>query len=312
MRDTVFFKADIIAFRLRAILEIVSIVFLCASPSSAITIVSTGDSMTVQYSEFAPSALASFGNNFVYPNPVYGAGGSDTARGGMASWNYTGLNPFPNDVARDYSQNVVNAQPDVILFLLSINDAGPSANAEYHFNSEYKPVIEASFARFKNTGARLVISSIFPTKYYEGVNDRIENMYNAWLKSEAVLYGAVYLDTYSSMRQFPNWGDVLLGSDGIHLSYPNGSQWFARQMAQAAAMCVQNDMTLAQDTISTHEIAVGGTVNVLGAVTVRSIAANALNIGSTGTQSVPEPSAAWLLAAALAGALCSFIFAAKS
>ncbi|MCC6123857.1 MAG: SGNH/GDSL hydrolase family protein [Pirellulales bacterium] len=308
-----FHRTIALAFRSSTILTIATIAFRCSPPASAITVISTGDSITGQYREFMPSALASFGNNYVYPNPVFGAGGSDTARGGMASWNYTGLNPFPNDVARDYSQNVVNAQPDVILFLLSINDVTSSTDAQYHFEYGYKPVMDACFAKFQNTGARLVISGILPVHYYfESLNDQIQNMYNAWLKTEADLYGAVYLDAWSSMRQTPNYSDLLLNWDGVHLSYPYGSQWFARQMAQAAAMSVQNDMTLPYDTISTHDIDVGGAVNVLGAVTVRSIAANALRIGATGTQAVPEPSSAWLLAAASAGAMFSFIFAAKS
>ncbi|MCC6124612.1 MAG: SGNH/GDSL hydrolase family protein [Pirellulales bacterium] len=257
----------------------------------AITVVSTGDSITGQYSEFMPSSLASFGNNYVYPNPIYGTGGSDTARGGMASWNYTGLLPFPNDIARDYSQNVVNANPDVILFMLGTNDSSVDTGTDYRF-MRFKEIISPCFDKFDTTGSQLIISSILPTVSLTGMNERIMNWYNPWLKSQAALYNAVYLDTWSSIQKVPNWSTTLMGPDGLHLIWPTGSRWFAQQMAQAVAMCEQNSMTLIYDTISTNELNVSGNVNVLSNVTVNGITSNSLTIGSgsAGSQAVPEPS----------------------
>lgn len=234
--------------------------FASIAAADNLRVIATGDSLTCQYYWNMTTAFDQMGVGAVVPDPVYGHAGSvNTARGGMASSQYTGQTPWPGTQEQiNYSANVLAADPDVIVYMLGINNlfwgtladnASAGSYPSTAFNA-YKASIGPVFSQFANfTNSRgqhpiVLVGSILPfdmekSQAYHGTTgnsgalDRIENWYNPWLRDQAEFYGFTYVDMWTAIQQDPDWKTKYMAShDGLHLS-SQGSQWVATQFAQA-------------------------------------------------------------------------------
>jgi lysophospholipase L1-like esterase len=290
----------IIIVLLECFLAIILSLFSCSQLNAA-KIVSTGDSLTGLYSAYMPADLSVYGM-YEYPNPAIGKGGSDTQYGGIGSAAFVGLrgDPLGNGPV-NYAANCVAASPDVVLYMLGINDcyndqdkiSGPGNN-NYNFNC-YKTRIHSVFQTWAAQPFKVVIGSITPVNDpvaaiargldNQHANDRIDQ-YNAWLRQEASDFGFLYLDTAEMMELTPNWENVMLGSDGLHYS-TYGASWISEKFAQAAAILAQDNAIVSTDILvgdlNVHNL------RVTGNLSATSLIADSLTIENP-AQTVPEPS----------------------
>lgn len=253
-------------------------------------IVSTGDSLTGLYANYMVTSLSAFGS-YTYPLPSVGLGGSNTSYGGLNSSSY--LAPT------DFRTNCIQAQPDVLLFMLGINDCcwNKREQNEAIFQN-YKNNVDLMFQTFSAQPFKMIVASMTPVnearfsaKYgvlIQYTNTRIDQ-YNAWLAQESDAYGFTYLDINATMKkEVPDWSDTIVNmDDGLHYS-ATGSQWIARQFAQAVDCVTQDDVRIITPVKINHLTA--HTVKVTATLTAESITADTLTIGSH-SSAVPEPSA---------------------
>ncbi|MCC6123694.1 MAG: PEP-CTERM sorting domain-containing protein [Pirellulales bacterium] len=216
-------------------------------------IVATGDSLTGQYWSYLPQAFSGEGVSAVVPDPVYSHPATIcTARGGLAAPYYVGRMAYSPEAPINYAANVLAADPDVVLFMLGINDLGWDNKVDARFDA-YKNDIGSvfeSFANFTNSRGerpKVVVGSVLPfdiaknNAYWSMARpfdpmDWLDNKWNAWLEREADRYGFTYVDNFSAIQQVPDWKTSLMAAhDGLHLS-ERGSQWVASQFAAAAAV----------------------------------------------------------------------------
>jgi lysophospholipase L1-like esterase len=221
---------------------------------ASVEVVATGDSLTCMYWSSLPHAFNIAGVAAEVPNPASSIG---TARGGLDSSAFAGKTAYPNESPINYGAKVLAADPDVILFMLGINDLNWDSGVEDRFiayKANLGPEFD-SFANFTNSRGqhpKVIIGSILPydverneaywTKKTGSPNyvhrypviDTIA-LWDGWLQQQSQQHGFQYLDNFSSIQQVPDWKSTLFGEDGLHLS-DQGSQWVATQFADAAAV----------------------------------------------------------------------------
>jgi lysophospholipase L1-like esterase len=219
-------------------------------------VVATGDSITCQYWSSLPNAFNNLGVSVSVPDPNYSDPGSiSTSRSGMSSSMYGGQSGATNTTESpiNYAGNVLNANPDAILFMLGVNDLNWGSDVDPRFNAfkaNLTPVFDnyANFTNSQGQHPKVVIGSILPfdcaineaywTQVYGKPMSRgydvmaVIATWNAWLKQQAEQHGFVYLDNYAAIQQVPDWNTTLMGPDGLHLT-DQGSQWVASQFASA-------------------------------------------------------------------------------
>ena len=203
------------------------------------TVVATGDSLTCLYWSSLPQAFNNVGMTAAVPDPnVADPGSISTACGGLNSSGFIGQTVSVGTSPINYVANVKAADPDVILYMLGINDLGWDSNVDARFTA-YKanigPAFDelASFTNSQGQHPKVVIGSILPfdvakneaywTQYYGMPFVRQFDVlstigsWDAWLKQEANQHGFTYLDNFSLIQQVPDWQDTLLGVDGLPL-----------------------------------------------------------------------------------------------
>jgi lysophospholipase L1-like esterase len=282
------------------VLAVATSLWFASNLQAAANVVSTGDSLTCQISSDMPGALAAFGD-FVYPDPIYGRGGSNTAMGGITSRQWIGSEPM-NGQLIDFRANCIAANPDVVLLMIGTNDAfgdyGPNWN-QWSLDT-YKANVDAGVQSLTAEGTRVVLGTITPCNEevaaaFRGSANSHPNvrfgLYNAWLQQEADLRNCLFLDTDTTMRKVPSWDTTMFGIDGVHYS-PTGEIFMANQFAQAAELICQSDPVItAEAKINSLRVS---SLHVLANLTADSIVADSLTIGGNPT-AIPEPSALVLL-----------------
>jgi lysophospholipase L1-like esterase len=244
-------RVRVCALLLRAVfLTVFFFAFHGTARCDALKVVATGDSLTGQYWSYLPQAFDGLDMSVVVPDPVYSHPASIcTARGGLAAPFYVGQKAYSPEAPINYAANVLAADPDVILFMLGINDLGWDDKVDARFDT-YKNDIGSvfeSFANFTNSrGERpnVVVGSVLPfdvaknhacwsmTRPFDPL-DWIDNKWNVWLEQESARYDFTYVDNFSAIQQVPGWNTTLMAAnDGLHLS-ESGSQWIASQFAAA-------------------------------------------------------------------------------
>lgn len=228
----------------------------CASQSCWATVVLTGDSLTD-------------------PGPPAGYAGlldlddldefETVAKAGLRAEQYNGAGSHDTDadgnpVVTNFGQLVVDLNPDTIVFMMGANDAlpteAPSSNGRLNqFKNNVggrdgRPEYPGAFGLFEaSTASRVIVLSLLPvdeaaiaetsfgntTNRGPGMNQRITDGYNPWLKEQAMLRpNFEYLDLHTRILDdigIDNWKQNFL-VDGLHLS-PAGNQWLANQVATA-------------------------------------------------------------------------------
>ena len=234
---------------------------LLASIANAepVRVITTGDSFTTQFYKNLSPVFQQMNFSAEVVNPEFGRlGSSDTARGGITASIYSGHAKFENEAHVNYASNVMEANPDVIIYMLGFNDlfwgtsednANSNSNAAVRYQS-YTTEIETifnQFANYKNLNDKhpvVYIGSILPfdlarsssnlhTNLNSGALERIQHWYNPWLRDQARRNGFNYVDLWSDIQQVDGWQEkYLTPTDGIHLS-ADGVNWTANQFAQA-------------------------------------------------------------------------------
>ncbi len=224
----------LLAFRVVLTLMVFSSCIHNVYSDETMRVITTGDSITTGYS---PRLGASF-NDISMNISVVGV-----ASGGLNSSQYIGeTRNWYNSQLRDYTSDVITADPDAIFFMLGTNDVYPDSNATQRFE-DYKTRLSGVFERFKTatntSGAHplVIVSTVIPIliEGKDAANQRIDDWYNPWLKSSANEYGFELLDLNTNIKQQENWHSFY--SDGIHLWANDavGYDWMADQFANTVA-----------------------------------------------------------------------------
>ncbi len=207
-------------------------VLLLSSTATAasLNIVATGDSITFSYFLYFPQQFA--GTPLAQNNSL---AFQEAAAGGLNSTSYVGtINGVPT--SHNYAQEVIDDQPDVVLFMLGTNDACDDTIADASF-ATYKEIIQQVFASWKNV-PKVIVSTILPMvgPQWNNANQRINDWYNPFLIEQAQKYGFTILDNHNLIQEQPDW-QSLFWIDGVHPYGINhddsGSKWLAGSFRDA-------------------------------------------------------------------------------
>ncbi len=199
---------------------------LSTSPVFSGPVVVTGDSITVSYAPHVP--------NF-----------QSVSLGGLRAATYVGQTSASTT---NYAQDVVDLNPETIVFMLGTNDSVPTNSTDYRFTL-FKTHVDTAFDLFEqSTASRVIVLSILPAdeaaiastfgnQYGTGMNSRVDDDYNPWLAAQAAARPKFeYLDLNSAMQSNANWRRDWLHADGLHLVDGAGEQWLANQVSNAVAV----------------------------------------------------------------------------
>lgn len=186
----------------------------------------TGDSITVSYASHLPNYQSA-------------------AQGGLSAGSYMGQN---SGSTTNYAQNVVDMNPDTIVFMLGANDSVANSLTAYRF-TQFKTHIDTAFDMFEqSTASRVIVVSILPadetaiastygSQNGTGMNSRVDSDYNPWLMAEAAARPKFeYMDLNTSIQSNANWRQNWLHADGLHLTDSAGERWLANQVADVVAV----------------------------------------------------------------------------
>jgi hypothetical protein len=198
--------------------------FLVGSARAAsIKMVATGDSMTLGYNIYYP---------MTNPQTYFADTGKDVtiqtmAYGGMKTHQYDGSGTFsypPPDgplVNHDFAQDVADAKPDYIVFMLGTNDVVGDRTGDV-----YKSHIPVIFDHWKN-GPKVFVCSVLPVpEIFADINRALDEVYNPFLKEQAEQYGFSFLDVNAMFRALPDNQSLFQGPANVHLN-DVGSTWLA-------------------------------------------------------------------------------------
>lgn len=230
---------------------------VCASQSCWATVVLTGDSLTDPALPTGYAALLDLDDMDDFET---------IAKGGLRAEQYNGAAAHDTDtdgnpVITNFGQLVVDLDPDTIVFLLGANDALPTENPsspdgrlnQFKRNvggRDGRPEYPGAFGLFEaSTASQVIVVSLLPvdemaiaettfgndTNRGPGMNQRIIDGYNPWLKEQAMLRtNFEYLDLHTRILDeigIDNWKQNFL-LDGLHLNEA-GNQWIANQVTAA-------------------------------------------------------------------------------
>jgi len=214
------------------------------SGAAALGVVATGDSLTVGY---APERLQR-----AFDVAGVSAEVGTVATSGCNSARYVGEKRDPFTVTyRDYAAEVLDLDPDVIIFMLGTNDALSSIPAAF---GQYTERITGVFDRFDAAvnsrgihpvvfvSTLLPILSDDPQSSAYAAGQLIDGLYNPWLHQQAGNYGFELIDINARIQTVDDWQD-LYSPDGIHLwgQTPEGLSgytWLAGQIQNAVTSVI--------------------------------------------------------------------------
>jgi hypothetical protein len=194
-----------------------------AEASPQINVMVTGDSITGIYHQYYP--ISDSVNYFADTGCVVNF--QDIALGGMKTGQYAGYVPWDSNPLHDYAQDVADAKPDYIVFMLGTNDVFNTADGWTNFQT-YIPKI---FDHWKN-GPKVIVASIMPQIYIPANNQQLNDLYNPFLKQQAALFGFSFLDTNALIQENANW-ESYYATDGIHPNPLIGAPWIAKTVCDA-------------------------------------------------------------------------------
>lgn len=198
-----------------------------ALATSQIKVVATGDSITNTYQYYYPITDA---KNY-FADTGYDVSFQTIAMPGINSQQYAGHIPW-DSTPHDYAQDVADAHPDIILFMLGTNDV---FGGEPYWEA-YQTCIPEIFSHWTN-GPKVIVSSILPQLYFTQNNQQIEELYNPFLKQEAEKFGFIFLDTNALLQAQPNWESYY--ANAVHLNASPGDYWLAGTMCDAVKARLQ-------------------------------------------------------------------------
>jgi lysophospholipase L1-like esterase len=208
------------------------------------SIVATGDSQTIEYYPYLEQALADRG---------IVARTARVAASGLTAMRYAGAVALEGEPTVDYPAQVLDADPDLVLFLLGTNDAWSDTSAESWF-VDYTSTVNVVMDRLltgtnsKGRSPVVLVSTVLPldleknqafwdTTSNSGALQRIEGWYNPFIKTLADKPNVTVIDNWTAIQQVPDWRSELLSVDGLHLSAA-GDQWLAEQFADGLTAVV--------------------------------------------------------------------------
>jgi lysophospholipase L1-like esterase len=268
-----------------------------------VTVVTTGDSITNGYTWRLDNSL----NDMLWSNTIV-----NVAEGGLQSIHYVGELPLlPGYPLRDFTTEVLAADPDVICFMLGTNDSYGDSGAVSQFEG-YKTRLISVFDQFETSGKKVIISTLIPMLRIDPsaseANWRINEWYNPWLISTSNEYGFYLLDMNTIIQEQDNWESLYREGDWVHLS-TEGQIWMADQFAIAIVdvmllegdanrdgVVSAGDYTAVQAKFGNFgEPGLLGDANRDGIVSAGDYASIQANFGNT--EAIPEPMTLLLLSA---------------
>lgn len=200
-----------------ALTVLVCVLFLAGAsgPVSAqsLRVVTAGDSLTNGYTDLIEASFAAAGVDVEVTNVAFG---------GMTSEMFVGRAPWQGRTVNHVNE-VLAADPDVILFMLGSNDAGRTTwnvSAFDTFRTSMPVALDAfaSAVNGRNESPVVVMGNVIPLLNDRGpvANPRITDDFNPWIAARAQAYGFDLVDMHGLITSQPNWQDMY-HSDGVHL-----------------------------------------------------------------------------------------------
>jgi hypothetical protein len=188
--------------------------------AAQVTVVPTGDSITEAYHNYYPIANTANFFSSTDSDVTFNTFGMP----GITAPMYAGHASYQSTV-HDYAQDVADANPDVIVFMLGTNDV-------FYTNGfqDYQTYIPEIFDHWKNV-SHVIVASVLPQSSGTYYNNLIDSQYNPFLKQTAADYGFEYLDVNSMLKSLPNWESYYANS--THLNSNPGCSWLAVTMGNA-------------------------------------------------------------------------------
>ena len=194
-----------------------------AVATSQIKVVATGDSITDTYVLYYPIT----DSIKYFADTGYEVQFQNISTPGLNAQQYAGRTKHPwNSGLRNYAQEVADAHPDVIIFMLGTNDVF-GGDKDW---KAYQACIPEIFNYWKN-GPKVIVSGILP-QLYNKTNQLITERYNPFLQQQAENFGFIFYDVNAMLRSKPNWQSYY-HTDGLHLNSSPGDTWLARTMCDA-------------------------------------------------------------------------------
>ena len=192
-----------------------------AEAASQLNVVLTGDSITNAYQHYNP---------IVSPSSYFTDTGFDiqfesAAIPGINTEQYSG-HAWTAAAPHDYAQDVANANPDYIVFMLGTNDLFNDNGWE-----KFQTYIPEIFGHWKN-GPKVIVASILPQISVAANDLQINELYNPFLKQQAEDFSFSFLDTNSLLKENLNWKSYYY-IDGVHLNAYPGYSWLAQTVCNS-------------------------------------------------------------------------------
>jgi lysophospholipase L1-like esterase len=220
-------------------------IFSFGALASGQQVTTTGDSITVDYGQ----SLLQQAFNSKDPG---GFGVSSVSSGGCYWERYVGVDAdwTAGNMYRDYAQEVMDKNPDFIIFMLGINDISyidilskPVAEAKACFKTAIGGVFDRyeTYVGRKGGNAQVLVLSILPVvpemsmdvSHLTWIKDSglIED-FNTWFEQEVQSRNRFdYLDVNRLIQTQHGWENLY--SDGVHLraNSNQGNKWLADQVS---------------------------------------------------------------------------------
>ena len=214
---------------------------LAQAQADALRITSVGDSLTSGYNYKSAGQPTKLEQKFLAS--AADATITKVSNGGLTSTQLVGLDINGHDSTyRNYVDEALASDPDVILFMLGTND---TFRNEAHFYNRYLQNIQGTFNQFKAfvnsrgnhprviVGVPTPILSDTPGDKYDEASGRLETLYNPWLRATVPAYGFQLLDLNLMIQQQTEWQDLY--RDHVHFTGV-GFDWIAQQFHDATVV----------------------------------------------------------------------------
>lgn len=209
---------------------------LAAGPPA--TVVTTGDSLTLGYSLWLQDS---------FYEVVTSVQVGQAACGGTNSLKYTGQSPDAcSGDYRDFAADVLQQDPDVIVFMLGTNDAiqsVPDPNMITRYRQNIAAVFEVFGTAVNSAGRRpiVVVAAPIPIPGHPAADVLLRDTFNPWLARQAGDRGFAHLDLHAGIQQLPHW--QIYYNDGVHLWALGGTgyQWMAETVRDRVLAALAGD-----------------------------------------------------------------------
>ncbi len=145
------------------------------------------------------------------------------ALGGLRAENFNGEKPKKGEPLFDYTQELIDIDPAIIVLMLGTNDSladweNPDHSADF---AVYTNSMTSILDRLDEAGIEVILGIPTPMQNIDPMGAkkaagevRLEALYRPWLWDEAEFRGLLIVDFYNVIVSYPGWEELF--ADGVH------------------------------------------------------------------------------------------------